>query len=185
MQQSSPACLPPNAAVRLPPLMQQPFAATNLDDEDDVRIPARGGLAPTAQRMPILQSSSSLPTVSAHPEDSSSTADAQPMLSAVQPELPSTTAEIQQAVSSTESAPVLGRSQRQRTPNVCLSDYQTYAITHGVSPAIPNCSNVIPCIKKAITQLGLCKGDIDSKHRGHIDIKYLQDVLWCLVLNKF
>ncbi|VFQ74034.1 unnamed protein product [Cuscuta campestris] len=30
MQQSSAACLPPNAAVRLPPLMQQPFAATNL-----------------------------------------------------------------------------------------------------------------------------------------------------------
>ncbi|VFQ83557.1 unnamed protein product [Cuscuta campestris] len=99
---------------------------------------SQGGLAPTAQRTPILQSSSSLPTVSAHPADSSSTADAQPMLSAAQPELPSTTAEIQQAVSSTESAPVLGRGQRQRTPNVRLSDCQTYAITHGVSPAIPN-----------------------------------------------
>ncbi|VFQ73314.1 unnamed protein product [Cuscuta campestris] len=122
-----------------------------LYDEDDVQIPARGGFAPAATPQSTAELPKSIveaqPTVNVQHELPKSTAAAQ---SAVQPELPQpslpkstvelpATADVQPVLPSAESAPVLGRSQRQRTPNVRLSDYQTYAVTHGVAPEIPNC----------------------------------------------
>ncbi|VFQ89230.1 unnamed protein product, partial [Cuscuta campestris] len=100
-----------------------------LDDEDDV---------PAA----VLSSPSTQISASPHTDESQSTGQSTGPASAHTDE-PQTAADVQPVLpdalpvpSSVESVPVMGRGQRQRTPNVRLADYQTYAVKRGASTTI-------------------------------------------------
>ncbi|VFQ77989.1 unnamed protein product [Cuscuta campestris] len=101
------------------------------DDEDDV--PAAVLSSPSTQISASPHTDESQSTgqstgpASAHTDDPQTTADVQPVLPDALP-----------VPSSVESVPVLGRGQRQCTPNVRLADYQTYAVKHGASTTVQN-----------------------------------------------
>ncbi|VFQ79642.1 unnamed protein product [Cuscuta campestris] len=133
-----------------------------LDDEDDVGVqhsPKKGGRISSSQvSEPAAVSASNpaahLETESAQPSDAAQVPDASTLsttagaqssqastdhpASIIQPEIPA----VQPVPSRAESSSVLGRGHRQRTPNVRLTDYQTYAVTHEVSNDVSDCRAV-------------------------------------------
>ncbi|VFQ88576.1 unnamed protein product [Cuscuta campestris] len=129
-----------------------------LDDEDDVGVrhsPKKGGRISSSQVSEPAAASASNPaahleTESAQPSDAAQVPDASTLpttagaqssqastdhpATVIQPEIPAD----QPVPSRAESSSTLGRGHRQRTPNVRLTDYQTYAVTHEVSNDVPD-----------------------------------------------